>query len=147
MNGSKRMVAALMLAAGVLAASVSGAADAHGQHRDRDDNPPGWRGGPGTNWENPPGWRGGRGASPDHRYWRHGGSRYRFERVGFGDYFSPHYGYWHPGYRLWNAATRCWLDFVRNPPGPRGGPGTNWENPPGWRGGPGASPDRYGRCR
>lgn len=34
-----------------------------------------------------------------------------------------------------------------NPPGPRGGPGTNWENPPGWRGGPGASPDRYGRCR
>ena len=34
-----------------------------------------------------------------------------------------------------------------NPPGPRGGPGTNWENPPGWRGGPGASPDRYGSCR
>ncbi len=29
-----------------------------------------------------------------------------------------------------------------NPPGPRGGPGTNWENPPGPRGGPGASPDR-----
>jgi hypothetical protein len=33
-----------------------------------------------------------------------------------------------------------------NPPGPAGGPGTNWENPPGWRGGPGASPDRFGRC-
>lgn len=29
-----------------------------------------------------------------------------------------------------------------NPPGPAGGPGTNWENPPGWKGGPGASPDR-----
>ena len=32
---------------------------------DRDDNPPGPRGGPGTNWENPPGPRGGPGASPD----------------------------------------------------------------------------------
>jgi len=29
-----------------------------------------------------------------------------------------------------------------NPPGPAGGPGTNWENPPGWKGGPGTSPDR-----
>lgn len=38
--------------------------------RDRDDNPPGPRGGPGTNWENPPGWRGGPGTSPDHRTWR-----------------------------------------------------------------------------
>lgn len=26
-----------------------------------------------------------------------------------------------------------------NPPGPVGGPGTNWQNPPGPRGGPGAS--------
>jgi hypothetical protein len=33
-----------------------------------------------------------------------------------------------------------------NPPGWRGGPGSNWENPPGPRGGPGTSPDRYGRC-
>lgn len=32
-----------------------------------------------------------------------------------------------------------------NPPGPMGGPGTNWENPPGPAGGPGASPDRYYR--
>lgn len=32
---------------------------------DRDDNPPGRAGGPGTNWENPPGLRGGPGASPD----------------------------------------------------------------------------------
>lgn len=30
-----------------------------------------------------------------------------------------------------------------NPPGPMGGPGTNWENPPGPVGGPGAS--RYRR--
>ena len=28
------------------------------QPRDRDNNPPGPRGGHGTNWENPPGWRG-----------------------------------------------------------------------------------------
>ncbi len=33
-------------------------------------------------------------------------------------------------------------DLDDNPPGPLGGPGTNWENPPGPKGGPGASPDR-----
>lgn len=33
-------------------------------------------------------------------------------------------------------------DIDDNPPGPAGGPGTNWENPPGPVGGPGASPDR-----
>lgn len=33
--------------------------------RDRDDNPPGLRGGRGTNWENPADPRGGPGASPD----------------------------------------------------------------------------------
>ena len=33
--------------------------------RDWDNNPPGWRGGPGTNWENPRGPVGGPGASPD----------------------------------------------------------------------------------
>ena len=31
-----------------------------------------------------------------------------------------------------------------NPPGPMGGPGTNWENRPGPQGGPGASPNRPG---
>jgi outer membrane murein-binding lipoprotein Lpp len=36
------------------------------------------------------------------------------------------------------------LDKDNNPPGPKGGPGTNWENPPGPKGGPGASPDRRG---
>ena len=33
-------------------------------------------------------------------------------------------------------------DKDNNPPGPKGGPGTNWENRPGPQGGPGASPDR-----
>ena len=33
-------------------------------------------------------------------------------------------------------------DYDHNPPGPVGGPGTNWENPPGPVGGPGASPNR-----
>ena len=31
-------------------------------------------------------------------------------------------------------------DKDNNPPGPRGGPGTNWENPPGPKGGPGVGP-------
>jgi len=42
----------------------------------------------------------------------------------------------------WNS-----IDSDNNPPGPRGGPRTNWENPPGPKGGPGASPDRKGRRR
>jgi len=113
---------------------------------DRDNNPPGRRGGPGTNWENPPGWRGGPGASPDHRYYRHNGQRVSFAYRG-GYYYNPGYGYWHPTHGWWNQALRCWADRDGNPPGRAGGPGTNWENPPGWRGGPGASPDRYGRCR
>ncbi len=33
-------------------------------------------------------------------------------------------------------------DIDNNPPGPRGGTGTNWENRPGPAGGPGASPNR-----
>lgn len=32
--------------------------------------------------------------------------------------------------------------FRSNPPGPAGGPGTNWANPPGPRGGRGSSPYR-----
>jgi hypothetical protein len=35
-------------------------------------------------------------------------------------------------------------DKDNNPPGPKGGAGTNWENPPGPKGGPGASPNRRG---
>ncbi|MBT3031811.1 MAG: hypothetical protein KME69_00775 [Candidatus Thiodiazotropha sp. (ex Codakia orbicularis)] len=38
-------------------------------------------------------------------------------------------------------------DIDNNPPGPVGGPGTNWENPPRPEGGPGASPDRRYRYR
>ncbi len=34
------------------------------------------------------------------------------------------------------------LDKDNNPPGPKGGQGTNWENVPGPQGGSGASPDR-----
>lgn len=135
-----------LLAGGLLALALSGAAQARGPH-DRDNNPPGPAGGRGTNWENPPGWRGGPGASPDYRIWRRGGGQVRFERVQYGYYYSPSYGYWHPTYGFWNQVARCWIDRDGNPPGPRGGRGTNWENPPGWRGGPGASPDRFGRCR
>jgi hypothetical protein len=44
---------------------------------------------------------------------------------------------------VWHPHRACWLrDNDQNPPGQRGGPGTNWENPPGPIGGPGASPDR-----
>jgi len=38
-------------------------------------------------------------------------------------------------------------DCDNNPPGPKGGPGTNWENPPGKLGGPGASPDVEGDAK
>lgn len=73
--------------------------------RDRDGNPPGWRGGPGTNWENPPGWRGGPGAAPDRRFhrpwWARPGDNNPPGRVGG------------PG-----------TDW-ENPPGWRGGPGAS----------------------
>lgn len=117
------------IAAALAAVLCAGSADA----RDRDNNPPGPRGGPGTNWENPPGPAGGWGASADRRWGYRGG----------------HYWYWWDGrWHRWNAALRCWAtDFDGNPPGVAGGVGTNWENPPGPAGGPGASPDRFGRCR
>lgn len=127
------------LLAVVAAAALGTAADA------QDHNPPGWRGGPGTNWENPPGPRGGPGTSPD-RIYRWNGQRYVFAARPGGYYYSAAYGYYHPVYGWWNQAGRCWRDPDWNPPGPAGGAGTNWENPPGWRGGPGAGPDRYGRC-
>ena len=49
----------------VFALGAAATADAAGQRRDRDHNPPGPIGGRGTNWENPPGLKGGTGASPD----------------------------------------------------------------------------------
>lgn len=135
----------LFLVVAMTAACAAGNVLAH--PRDRDNNPPGPRGGPGTNWENPPGWRGGPGASPNYRTFHWHGERYRFARVDRGYYYNVRFGYWHPHYGWWNGRGRCWFDRDNNPPGPRGGPGTNWENPPGWRGGPGASPDRFGLCR
>ncbi len=114
---------------------------------DRDDNPPGPVGGPGTNWENPPGPVGGPGASPDRRIVTLRGAKVRFVSRTGGYYYNPNYGYWHARYGWWNQAARCWYDRDDNPPGRIGGPGTNWENPPGLRGGPGASPDRFGSCR
>ncbi|MBI1181067.1 MAG: hypothetical protein GC201_10950 [Alphaproteobacteria bacterium] len=112
--------------------------------RDRDNNPPGPAGGPGTNWENPPGPRGGPGASPD-RVWRHiHGRDYVFVVTPGGAYFNARFGYWHPTQVHWDRARFRWTDRDDNPPGPVGGRGTNWENPPGPRGGPGTSPDRHG---
>ncbi|MDF3074683.1 MAG: hypothetical protein K0S54_2350 [Alphaproteobacteria bacterium] len=108
-----RFFSRALIAGAALAATLSVAGPS--MARDWDNNPPGWRGGPGTNWENPPGWRGGPGASPDRRWY----------------YERPH--------RHWAR------DRDDNPPGRRGGPGTNWENRPGWRDGPGASPDRWWR--
>jgi hypothetical protein len=134
------MIAALAAAAALT--SFSSAANA----KDRDNNPPGRAGGPGTNWENPPGPRGGPGASPN-RIFRYNGYRYTFVPRHTSYYFHANYGYFHPTYGWWNQAQRCWNDRDDNPPGRVGGRGTNWENPPGARGGPGASPDRYGRCR
>ena len=113
---------------------------------DRDHNPPGPRGGPGTNWENPPGPAGGPGASPDrhnqlvkhHRFlqghmnhaeWLAFKTLKLAERQAFCD-------------RKHIRRDDCWYDNDSNPPGPAGGPGTNWENPPGPAGGPGASPNR-----
>lgn len=58
---------------------------------------------------------------------------------GRGHAYAPHYKY--------RGSRHYWRDRDDNPPGPRGGPGTNWENPPGPRGGPGASPDRRWRYR
>jgi hypothetical protein len=114
---------------------------------DRDDNPPGPRGGPGTNWENPPGRAGGPGASPDRITVRVRGTPVVLALHSGRYYYHPNYGFYHARYGWWNQARRCWVDRDDNPPGRRGGPGTNWENPPGLRGGPGASPDRFGRCR
>ena len=42
------------------------------------------------------------------------------------------------------APADAWPRRHHNPPGPVGGPGTNWHNPPGPVGGPGASPHYRG---
>jgi hypothetical protein len=137
-----KSVLSIASAAMLLASGISGCAMA----KDRDNNPPGPRGGPGTNWENPPGPRGGPGTSPN-RIFRYQGSRYTFVPRYQSYFYNPAHGYFHNELGWWNQAKRCWDDRDDNPPGRAGGRGTNWENPPGVRGGPGASPDRYGRCR
>jgi hypothetical protein len=146
MNKTRSHLAALGL--GVLSLlAIPGMATAG--PRDHDNNPPGPAGGPGTNWENPPGAAGGPGTSPNRHRFLWGGRNYDFEVRTGGYYFHPEYGYWHPNYGFWNQRSRCWWkpDNDRNPPGPAGGRGTNWENPPGMAGGPGTSPDKFGRCR
>ena len=67
---ASRMLYTAALTAGFLLATVTFALSA-----DRDNNPPGPVGGPGTNWENPPGPVGGPGASPDRRRWSRVGWR------------------------------------------------------------------------
>ena len=125
----KKTIVGAALAAILLAGSVS-VADA------RHWNPPGPRGGPGTNWHNPPGPRGGLGASR-HGWWEHPYAHpWRLHHAWrFYGFHGAWAWYWHPG-GYW-----CVFDRDDNPPGPLGGPGTNWENPPGPIGGPGASPD------
>jgi hypothetical protein len=108
-----------------LAVLVIGLATAEAQPR-RWNNPPGSRGGPGTNWARPAPWAP-RAVMRVRPYYRGAfrvrpGFRSRFA-FGFG------YGLGRPGFRS-------------NPPGWRGGWGTNWANPPGPVGGPGASPFR-----
>ncbi len=82
---------------------------------DLDNNPPGPRGGAGTNWENPPGPRGGPGASPDALPWRP-----KVWRRFFDNDNNP------PGPRGGRGTN--W----ENPPGPRGGPGASPDPKP-WR--------------
>ena len=113
-------------------------------HRDRNNNPPGPRGGRGTNWDNPPGPEGGPGASPYRR--RDWDNNPPGPRGGRGtNWENP------PGPRGgYGTSPDRRRDWDNNPPGPRGGAGTNWDNPPGPEGGPGASPirehdDRYDR--
>jgi len=83
-----------------LAVLLIGAATADA-HPHRRHNPPGLRGGPGTNWQGPPGPRGGPGASP-----------YRMRRFRDRDHNPPG--------PVGGPGTN-W----ENPPGPRGGPGTS----------------------
>ncbi len=90
--------------AGILAAGFAMSAYAI----DRDDNPPGPVGGPGTNWENPPGPKGGPGTSPDRHHWCKQHPKKCLDRDN-----NP------PG-PIGGPGTN-W----ENPPGPKGGPGTS----------------------
>ncbi len=92
-------------------------------------------------------WRGGRGwVSATYLDLRIDGRRVRWTRgrVRVVTWDLDTYWYAHYRTRTFYAHRARYRVYDRddNPPGPRGGPGTNWENPPGPRGGPGASPDR-----
>jgi hypothetical protein len=107
------------------------------ERRDCDNNPPGRRGGQGTNWENPRGPAGGPGFG---RRWGDNDNNPPGRVGGRGtNWENPRGPVGGPGF-----GSR-WGDNDNNPPGRIGGRGTNWENRPGRRGGRGASPNR--RCR
>jgi Spy/CpxP family protein refolding chaperone len=158
------MKASVILLSLLMASTLGAQASA----ADRDNNPPGRAGGPGTNWENQPGPRGGPGASPDYRRDRDnnppgpaGGGGTNWENPpgpAGGPGASPdRHKVFTPEQRekLKNMSPeqrRAYLKHLReqslqrrdrdnNPPGQAGGAGTNWENPPGPAGGPGTSPD------
>jgi Spy/CpxP family protein refolding chaperone len=103
------------------------------------DNPPGPAGGPGTNWTDCPARAGGPGTGPDRPMRRlSDDQRAKLKAMT-------------PQQRQAFFKERCEkrmqqrFDRDDNPPGPKGGPGTNWENPPGPQGGPSAGPDRMPR--
>ena len=100
------------------------------------DNPPGPAGGPGTNWDNPPCAANAPGARADRPHRRLTGeqqAKLKAMTLEQRQAFFKH---------RCEERMQQRLDRDGNPPGPRGGPGTNWENPPGPKGGPGASLDR-----
>jgi hypothetical protein len=72
MRSKRTRLTTAALGAAIAVALTAGAASAADYYGDRDWNPPGPAGGPGTNWENPPGPVGGPGASPDLRVYRPG---------------------------------------------------------------------------
>lgn len=130
---TKKLIGIVMFFA--LASFVSGAAFA----KDRDNNPPGKRGGPGTNWENPAGPAGGPGASPNARPVYNHQHNYQYKHYNAYHHCASAYCNQHP-HKC--ACGEPVLDNDSNPPGAAGGPGTNWENPPGPAGGTGASPNK-----
>ncbi len=129
---------------------------------DKDNNPPGPKGGKGTNWENPPGPEGGPGARPDRsqRHWKEKADTdgdgvlsdaerdaakeiRKEEHEERREEFKEKADLNHDGTidEFERQEAKKHHDRDNNPPGPKGGAGTNWENPPGPEGGPGVGPD------